>query len=92
MQTNAHTPIVIRAHCEAHLNRYGPCPACQRATLAALQTQMAQATGLRSRIPTASALLPESQQKNMAGNSTPVVSGNTWFEVFRRLWTPASVA
>ncbi len=52
LRMNAHTPVVIRAHCPAHVNRYGPCPACQRASLAATQTQMDQATGLKTKNPT----------------------------------------
>lgn len=46
MRTRGHTHVVIRAHDAAHVKRYGPFPACQRATLASMQTQMTQATGL----------------------------------------------
>ncbi len=62
MRANAHTPVVIRAHCAAHVNRYGPCPACQRATLAAMQTQMTQATESERSNATASELLLRASQ------------------------------
>lgn len=77
MRPHAHTPIMVRAHCAAHVKRYGPCPACQRATLATMRAQMAQAVGRQTENRPAAETTRERPAKGMTGKGSPVAPHTT---------------